>query len=104
MFGELKCKKCGKVIDSATLLYQMEWLCSECTVDKESVIFCERGCKVKATNLDNGWDFDRYKAHKFLKQNAIYEVESVEIGGYSSTVCLKEFPNQKFNTVHYVRC
>lgn len=34
----------------------------------------------------------------------IYEVESIEIGGYISHVTLKEFPDQKFNTVHFVRC
>lgn len=104
MFGKVKCKNCGKVIDSVVLHYDGDWLCSECATDRESVLFCERGCKVKAVNLDNGWDYDKEQAHKFLKQDAIYEVESVEVGGYSSTLYLKEFPNEKFNTVHFVRC
>lgn len=64
MFGEVKCKKCGKVLDSVTLTYGGDWLCGECA--------------------DN--------------------VESIEIGGYLSSVHLKEIPNQKFNTVHFVRC
>lgn len=104
MFNELKCKKCGKIIDSITFYYGNQWLCSECADDKESVLFCERGCKVKAINLDGGWKSDAEQANKLLKQNKVYEVESVEVSGYSSTICLKEFPNEKFNTVHFIRC
>lgn len=62
------------------------------------------GSKVKAVKLDSGYKGDVEQAHKFLKQDEIYEVESIEIGGYLSSVHLKEFPNQKFNTVHFVKC
>lgn len=104
MFGEVKCKKCGKVLDSVTLTYGGDWLCGECADNKESILFCERGSKVKAVKLDSGYKGDVEQAHKLLKQDAIYEVESIEIGGYLSSVRLKEFPNEKFNTVHFVRC
>ena len=104
MFGELKCKKCGKVIDSVTLKYGGNWICSKCADDKKSVLFCERGCKVKAVNLDWGNKSDSEHAHKFLQKDKVYEVESVEVGSYTSDIYLKEFPNEKFNTVHFIRC
>ena len=104
MFGNLKCKKCGKAIDSIINHYGSKWICSECAEDKESVLYCERGCKVKAVHLNYGYDWNIEKAHQFLQQDKIYEVESVEIGKYISYVCLKEIPNQKFNTVQFVRC
>lgn len=104
MLGNAKCKKCGKVLDSVTLTYGGDWLCGECSDNKESILFCEKGCKVKASKLDSGYKGDVEQAHKFLQQDKVYEVESIEIGGYISHVTLKEFPDQRFNTVHFIRC
>lgn len=78
MFGKVRCKKCGKVLNSVTLTYGGDWLCGECADNKESILFCERGSKVKAVKLDSGYKGDVEQAYKFLKQDVIYEVESIE--------------------------
>ena len=100
------CPKCGKVLNGVTLLYRplYGWLCGKCASNQKEVLHCEHGSKVKAINLNAGWSGDQEKAHNLLTKDAIYEVESIEIGSWSSVIYLKEFPGERFNTVHFERC
>lgn len=88
---EFRCPKCGKLLDSITLDYRLKWLCSKCTEDQSDVLHCERGCKVKAVDLDAGLSCDSK------------EVEKIHVGGWCSSIRLKEFPGKEFNTVHFIR-
>lgn len=101
---EFRCPQCGKLLDGVKLDYSFNWLCSECVKDKTDVLHCERGCKVRAVRLDAGMTGDSKQAHKFLTEGQVYEVESVHVGGWISHITLKEFPGQRFNTVHFDRC
>lgn len=100
---EFCCPKCGKALSGVTLDYFGKWLCSECATDQADVLHCERGCKVQAVNLDAGMENDSKQAHELLTKGHIYEVESLNVGGWISSVQLKEFPGKKFNTVHFRR-
>lgn len=99
------CPLCGKVLRGVTLTYRplYGWPCSKCAGDQKDVLHCERGSKVKAVNLDAGWRTDQKQAHELLTTGAIYEVESLEVGGWISSIYLKEFPAQRFNTAHFER-
>ncbi len=103
-FLDFTCPTCGKRLDGVVLDYKLSWKCSHCADDQTDVLHCERGCKVRAVDLNAGWDSDAQKAHDLLVQNRIYEVESLHVGGFYSTIQLKEFPNINFNTVHFMRC
>jgi hypothetical protein len=100
---KLVCKKCNKTIDSVIYGYGNKWLCSKCAEDKENVLFCEKGCRVKAINLNNGWKCDSELAHKYLEKDGIYTVEKLDVGRCESSIELQEFPNVIFNTVHFIR-
>ncbi len=97
------CPICGKVLDGITLDYSWQWPCSKCAKDKTDVLHCERGTKVKAIDLDAGFKYDSEQAHKFLTNGQIYEVDELNVGGWISHICLKEFPGRKFNTIHFIR-
>ena len=101
---EFRCAKCGKLLNGATLDYSQKWLCSKCAADQTDVLYCERGCKVRAVDLDAGMSGDSKQAHQFLTEGEVYEVESLNVGGWISHIVLKEIPGQRFNTVHFVRC
>lgn len=101
---EFRCPKCGKPLHGLTLDYTCEWLCSECAEDKTDMLHCERGCKVRAVDLDAGMKGDSQQAHKHLTKGQVYEVESLNVGGWCSKVELKELPGIHFNTVHFIRC
>lgn len=100
---EFRCPKCGKLLDGITLDYRLEWLCSKCTEDQSDVLHCERGCKVKAVDLDAGLSCDSKQAHELLTEGQVYEVEKIHVGGRCSSIRLKEFPGKEFNTVHFIR-
>lgn len=72
---EFRCPKCGKLLDGITLDYRLEWLCSKCAEDQSDVLHCERGCKVKAVDLDAGLSSDSKQAHELLTEGHVYEVE-----------------------------
>lgn len=101
---ELRCPKCGKLLNGVSFGYGHEWLCSECAEDKADVLHCERGCKVRAVDLDAGMPGDSKKAKELLVEGQVYEVESLEVGSWISNLCLKEFPGVRFNTVQFERC
>ena len=100
---ELRCRKCGKLLDGITLDYRLKWLCSKCAEDQSDVLHCERGCKVKAVDLDAGLSCDSKQAHELLTEGQVYEVEKIHVGGWCSSIRLKEFPGKEFNTVHFIR-
>lgn len=99
-----KCPTCGKILDGVILDYSWQWPCSKCAKDQTDVLHCERGSKVRAVALDAGFESDSKQAKALLVEGRIYEVEKVNVGGWISAIWLKEFPGQKFNTVHFERC
>lgn len=68
-------------------------------------IYAKEGHVVKGVfvkgKLQNGTDYDKEKANKFIKEGIEYTVESLEVQNFSSTVSFKEFPRETFNTVHF---
>ena len=95
-FSKPRCPRCGKELDGVTMTYRWDWPCSKCADNQKDVLHCERGSKVKAVNLDASWVCDQKRAHKLLTEGTIYEVESIEVGGSSSAIRLKEFPGERF--------
>ena len=100
---ETTCKKCGKRLNGLEYTYGSQWICSNCTDDKDSVLYCESDCLVQALHLDYGYNSDINQANEYLKQDEIYTVQKVQVGRSSSEIVLKEFPNVTFNTVHFTR-
>lgn len=98
------CPKCGKVLNGTTFDYGTKWVCSKCAEDQTDVLHCERGSKVRAVNLDAGMKGDSEQAKRLLTKGQVYEVEALNVGSWYSNISLKEFPGQKFNTVHFLRC
>lgn len=101
--GTPTCPKCKRELVGVSLYYGRGWTCSDCAKDKEDPIYCERGCKVEFANPNSGLEHEREEASKLLKAGVIYEVEGVEVGGFSSKIELKEFPGKKFNSVFFRR-
>lgn len=64
----------------------------------------KQGHKVMVTEKTIGWgrDYDKEQAKKFLEVGKVYTVESMEVHNWSSSVTLKEIPNEEFNSVHFV--
>lgn len=69
-------------------------------------LYAKSGTKVKAIYKDGkpfgGYDADENKVAKYCKEGVLYTIESIEAHNFSSTVELKEFPGQNFNTVLFV--
>lgn len=101
---KFRCPQCGKELNGITLEGRLTFPCSRCAIDQSEVLHCERGCKVKAVDLDSGYTHDSEKAHEFLTEGQIYETENLNIGRCFSHIQLKEFPGEWFNTVHFIRC
>ena len=97
------CPKCGKELDGVQIAYGHSWECSGCHEDKEDPIYCERGCKVEFSFPGSGREHEREEAKKFLTAGVVYEVESVQVGGWCTDIELKEFPGKKFNSVFFRR-
>lgn len=97
------CPKCGRKLIGASILRGSEWVCAQCVEDKEDPIHCERRCKIEFAYPNSGWEHERDEAGKLLKAGVAYEVESVEAGGFSSKIELKEFPGKKFNSAFFRR-
>ena len=97
------CPKCGRILFGVTLCYGDKWDCSKCAKDKTDVLHCEQGSKVIAVNLDNSYATGSQKAQNLLTEGQIYKVDRLWIGRCDSTIYLKEFPNEGFNTVYFNR-
>lgn len=100
---KVTCPKCGKELDGVYIAYGSSWECSNCHEDKAEPIHCERGCKVEFAHPDSGRGLEREEAQKLLTEGAVYEVESVQVGGWCTDIELKEFPGKKFNSVFFRR-
>lgn len=59
-------------------------------------IYSTSGTKVRYKNR-NGYDGDR----EFLKENGIYTVDYTEVGGFHTSVYLREVPERSFNSVMF---
>lgn len=59
-----------------------------------------RGAKVRYMGY-GGYDGDKEHANKYLTVREIYTVTKLNVGDWSSTVELKEFPELRFNTVMF---
>lgn len=67
-------------------------------------IYAQKGHKVTVTedSIKNGYDHDVKKAEMFLKVGQVYTIENMQVNNWSSTVKLKEIPNQEFNSVNFI--
>ncbi len=97
------CNVCGRNLIGLTFNYGTRWTCSDCIVDKTDVLHCETGCKVKAIRLNAGYNSDIEDAKKYLIQDGIYTVESVEVDSWNSHVILQGVKNIHFNSAHFTR-
>lgn len=59
------------------------------------------GSKVIFAFPDNGMGYERKAAIKCLKLNHEYTIERIDVGGWHTTIYLKEFPDIPFNSVHF---
>lgn len=64
-------------------------------------IYAEEGDKVVFAHLNLGYEGDRIRAQKYLKEGQIYTVDWTDVGDWYSYVYLQEIPNQPFNTVMF---
>ena len=73
----------------------------ECMMD----MYAKKGTKValrhKEGKIKGGRDYDQEQALEFLTLDGVYTVESTDVGDWSSTVELQEFPGKHFNTVMF---
>ncbi len=61
-------------------------------------IYAKLGTSIRYLGV-NGYDSDREYANKYLSVDSIYTVKRTEVGNWSSSVELLEFPDKLFNTV-----
>lgn len=59
------------------------------------------GSKVIFAFPDNGMKYEKKAASKYLKLNHEYTIERIDVGGWHTTIYLKEFPDIPFNSVHF---
>lgn len=97
------CSVCGRELNGLFSYYQKIWKCSDCTTDKNDILHAEIGCKCKVSSFSVGTDIERQEAKRLLSFDKIYTVKTVVVGGWYSTVELKEAPNVKFNSVFFER-
>ena len=64
-------------------------------------IYSEEGTKVIYTGK-GGYDHHKEHANKHLKIGETYTVDYTDVGGWHTDVYLKEVPNERFNSVHFV--
>lgn len=64
-------------------------------------IYAKKGDRIKFSFPDNGSEFDKKEAKKYLKLNNIYTVEKTDIGNWHTEIYIKEIPNIFFNSVMF---
>ena len=69
-------------------------------IEEPMDIFSSNGTKVVYTGK-NGYDSDKEYANRYLTIGEIYTVYYTNVESWSSTVVLKEYPDQSFNTAHF---
>ena len=67
-------------------------------------IYAKEGYKVTVTEqgIQNGYSRDVEKAKKYLEVGKVYTVKETEVGAWRTEVVLKELPDIRFNSVHFV--
>ena len=60
-------------------------------------IYAKSGTKVKFT-ANGGYSTEIESAKKIMTIGNLYTVESIDVGGFHTTVYLKEFPSRGFNS------
>lgn len=63
-------------------------------------IYSTKGTKVIFNNI-NGHDYDLEHARKYLKEGEKYTVDFIDVGAWSTSVYLEEFPGISFNSVMF---
>ena len=63
-------------------------------------IYAQPGSQVRFLD-ENGHDYDKAKAHKFLKKGKVYTVAHTEVGNWHTDVFLVEVPGEPFNSVMF---
>ena len=63
-------------------------------------IYAKLGTSIKYLGV-NGYDSDREYANKYLSVDCVYTVKQTNVGNWSSSVELLEFPDKLFNTVMF---
>lgn len=58
------------------------------------------GTRVRFTGY-GGYDIDQAHAREYLVINGVYTVDRTEIGGWSTSVFLREVPGREFNSVMF---
>lgn len=97
----MKCEICGKElvgVYSDYNFYNRKY--SKCYKGND-VLYAENGNEVVVKSVTNGLRVDRETAQRYFSVGDVYTVDSLEIGRNSSRLTLKEFPNVRFNTVHF---
>ena len=64
-------------------------------------IYALKGHKVKATSLNQGYQYHIENAEKYLKLNHIYTVDRTEVASSKTEVYLQEFPEIPFNSTMF---
>lgn len=96
------CSKCGKELIGVYLDYCSPWKCFDCS--GKDVIHSQHGTKLFVNTFDAGYSYDKELAQKFLKLGKSYTVDEIEVGGWNTTIYLKEIPNIGFNSVFFDVC
>lgn len=64
-------------------------------------IYAREDEKVVLTHPNNGYDYDKLKANKYLKLGEVYTVSKTVVNGWTTDVYLKEIPDVSFNSVQF---
>ncbi len=64
-------------------------------------IYALKGHKVKATSLNQGYQYHIENAEKYLKLDQIYTVDRTEVASSKTEVYLQEFPDIPFNSTMF---
>lgn len=67
----------------------------------ENLFRAKPGSCVRFSQVQNGEDWQRFEALRFLRRNGIYRLRRMEVHSSSSYLELCEFPGKQFNTVFF---
>lgn len=70
-------------------------------MEKTMNIHAQEGDKVIFAYPDNGWEWQKEHALKYLTINTEYTIDFTDVHSSSTDIYLKEFPEVKFNSVQF---
>lgn len=102
MFRSVYIEPSGHFVDAT--ISHIEWYL-KLKEDEEGIyesadIYSPYGTKLMYMGK-GGWDSDLKHADKYLSVGQTYTLNSADIGGWSTKFYLNEFPNIRFNSVHF---